>query len=94
MSDNVKDNAIWRPKVKDGVLFRAVDDEMVVFDPEGDEVHLLNLTAAAAFEMCDGTLSIDEIIANIKSAAKKTDSLVESDIHKLFSELSEKKILE
>lgn len=36
------------------VACNEVPDGYVVYDPQRDEVHYLNLTAAAVLELCDG----------------------------------------
>jgi hypothetical protein len=43
------------PKRVDGLLSEAVDNELLVFNRATDEAHALNGTAAAVFNLCDGT---------------------------------------
>jgi hypothetical protein len=43
-----------RPRARDDVLFRYLDDEWVIFDPVTDRLHALNLTAALVWAECDG----------------------------------------
>jgi ferric-dicitrate binding protein FerR (iron transport regulator) len=44
-------------------MVKQVDDEMVVFDLQRDQVHSLNPTAAFVFRHCDGQTSPDQLSA-------------------------------
>ena len=50
-----------RPRARDDVLFRQLDDDWVIFDPVSDRLHALNLTAALIWTECTGERDIDEI---------------------------------
>ena len=52
----------------DGLEIHVVDDQCVVFDTAADSVHYLNPTAALVLELCDGTLTAEEIAALVQEA--------------------------
>jgi hypothetical protein len=57
-----------RPRVRDDVVFRALDDEWVVFDPVTRRLHALNGTAAVVWEHCGGDLTVGEIVQAVRDA--------------------------
>ena len=46
---------------RDGVLFQAIDDEVIVYDTERHKAHCMNRTAARVWEHCDGQTSVAEV---------------------------------
>lgn len=42
-----------------------VDDGFVVNDAENEQVHFMNVTGALVYEMCDGQMTAQEIVAFI-----------------------------
>lgn len=51
-----------RPMGRDDVVFRALVDEWVLYDPATRQLHVLNHTAALVWDLCDGTLDEDGLI--------------------------------
>lgn len=51
----------YRPCCMPGVQIQRMDDDLVLFNPRGNRVHLLNATGGAILALCDGTLSDAEI---------------------------------
>jgi hypothetical protein len=49
----------------DGLVVERLSAETLVYDLENDEAHHLNPTAAAVFELCDGQLSLDQLIEQL-----------------------------
>lgn len=58
-----------RPCRRDGLAERALPGELVIFDPESDRAHLLNRTAAAVWDLADGTTPLAEIAAELAAAS-------------------------
>lgn len=46
-------------RTREGLIFRPVGSEWVVYDPAADELHALNVTSALIWEMCDGETSVE-----------------------------------
>jgi len=57
-----------RPRWRDDVIFRQLDDEWVVFDPEADKLHTLNLTAALVWSYLAGDVERESIAAEVAAA--------------------------
>jgi len=53
------------PQIKQDLLTRSVEGELLVFDNEETEIHQLNLSASFIFNKCNGTLSIDSIAQSL-----------------------------
>jgi hypothetical protein len=61
------DEAI-RPRAREDVVFRAVGDEWVLYDPETRQLHVLNLTAALVWTHCDGDHAVDDMVQAVAGA--------------------------
>lgn len=57
-----------RPRARDDIVFRRLDDEWVLYDPVSDQLHALNLSAALVWELCTGEATADEIAAAVRRA--------------------------
>lgn len=56
------------PKARSDVLFRQLEDEWVLFDPQADELHVLNLSAALVWTHCDGARDVRGIAEAVAGA--------------------------
>jgi hypothetical protein len=52
--------------LKDNMVIRELDDEVLVYDTERDEAHCLNRTAAIVWEMCNGDSTILAAAARLR----------------------------
>jgi hypothetical protein len=50
---------------RQGVVGQVIDDEAVLLDIQGGEYFSLNSVASRIWELCDGTRTVDEIVAAI-----------------------------
>jgi PqqD family protein of HPr-rel-A system len=50
-----------RPHRRTDVVVRPTGDDALLYDPAGDSVHLLNATALAVWQLCDGRHTPEEI---------------------------------
>lgn len=57
----------FRPKKKDTILLKPLDDGAVLYEPEIELVHTLNPSAAFIWVHCDGDHSVNDIIELIKT---------------------------
>lgn len=58
----------WCPLIRDDVVFRRVGEDWVLFDPQGQQIHVLNLTAALVWSFCTGDQSPASIEAQVREA--------------------------
>lgn len=82
------------PQLDPATLRREVEDELLLYSPESGETLLLNATAAAIAELCDGSRSASEItgvvLECVPGAARET---VEADVARTLESLREKGML-
>jgi len=62
---------------RDGVLFQAIDDEVIVYDTERHKAHCLNRTAARVWAHCDGQTSVAEVARRL---AQELQTPVDSQV--------------
>ena len=43
-----------RPRAREDVVFRPLGEEWVLYDPSTRQLHVLNVTAALVWALCDG----------------------------------------
>ena len=72
-----------------GVLEQAVDDDLIVFNPETDTYFTLNRSAREVWELADGTRSASEIAAALAERYGVDLHQVEADISEIISGFSE-----
>lgn len=49
------------PKRKDNITIQNLGDETILYDPEKENVHVLNHTAQAIWNLCTGNNTIEDI---------------------------------
>jgi len=57
-----------RPRARDDVVFRQLDEEWVIFDPVVDRLHALNLTAALVWSHLTGEHSVPQVADAVAAA--------------------------
>jgi hypothetical protein len=78
-----------RPKKSDGLEIDEVEDGFVIYQPDRDRVHYLNPTANLILELCDGSLTTEQIadlIAQTFEMAAPPNQEVEEALDKLEAE--------
>ncbi len=63
---------------KSGLVVQEVPDEVLIYDLDTNKAHCLNKTAAAVWQSCDGTRSINDIVGVLETTtgAKVSDEIV------------------
>jgi PqqD family protein of HPr-rel-A system len=80
------------PLAASGLDVNAVDDGLVIYDPDQDRVHYLNNTAAAIFTLCDGERDAVAIAAAI-TALFGDGAVSPDDVDAFLAELTEQGLL-
>lgn len=62
-------------------------DGWTVYEPETDSLHVLNDSAKAIWELCDGETSPSEMAKAISELTGISDSQAESDVQATLSDL-------
>lgn len=56
----------FRPRRRADVVRRGTSDETLLYDPHADAVHVLNQTALAVWDLCDGNHTAGDIEAELR----------------------------
>lgn len=71
-----------------GLLTEGFEDELVVCDPEREEVVVLNPMAAAIWDLCDGTRTAEEIADEVVAALSVERGRVLSDVEAFLNDMT------
>ena len=66
---------------------KQVDDEMVLYDPDGNLVHRLNLTATLIWQSCDGIQSPEQIAVKLAQTFQVSLAQARSDVYRTMQKL-------
>jgi hypothetical protein len=73
---------------------KPVDDCVLVHDALHRKVHVLNLTAAAILDLCDGHHSAEQITASLAAATSMQPEAISGDVDAALKHFAELEILE
>ncbi len=82
------------PRVAERIVEQVAEDELVLYDPASDQVHILNTFAAAIYDLCDGSTSIFSIVAELEKVIASPAFDLAEETRRLVASLVDKKILE
>ena len=83
-----------RPRRRHDVWLRSVGGEHAVFDPVSKGLYMLNETARAIWELCDGDTTADEMVMAICEVSGLPPDVVAEDVHRTLSEFDRLGMLE
>ncbi len=86
-------NEAFIPEAKECVEIEELDDGCILYNTEKEDVHSLNITAAAVWTCCDGRHSIKEIATIMGERFNPGRKLIIEDIIKIVKDFSEKGLL-
>jgi PqqD family protein of HPr-rel-A system len=78
-----------RPVRKPGVWLRQAGDENAVYDPSTGAVHLLNASALAIWDLCDGETQPEEMIAAICTISGLPPDVVAEDVERVLTQFED-----
>lgn len=76
------------PRRCDAVLSCDVGNELLLYDGRSNTAVSLNLTAAAIWDLCDGSNSVADIIGEIADAIGEQPSIRAAEIERVLHELN------
>ncbi len=82
-----------RPARKADVWVHLARDENALFDPRSGAVHLLNDTALAIWDLCDGQTSPDEMVTAVCELTGMHPDIVTEDVQRILGEFEEAGLL-
>ena len=88
-------DVVDKPRVRDDLVFRQLDEEWVVYDPAGEQLHVMNGSAALVWLHCTGDFTVAEIVEELARAYDQQvpQDRLESDVSETLQQLSEKGLL-
>ncbi len=84
----------YRPRRRADIIAREMEDEILLYDPQQNSTHLLNPTAAAIWELCDGTRTPEEMAEEIVRVLPADRPTILSDVKRIIREFSENGLLQ
>jgi hypothetical protein len=78
-----------RPLRKDGVTLHRAHGEITLYDPDEDMIHVVNSTAAAIWELCDGETDDSEMVGAICHLTGMPVEIVQEDVAHLLAGFEE-----
>ncbi len=82
-----------RPRRKDGVTLRTAEGEIMLYDPDTEQVHFVNATAAAIWHLCDGETEGHEMVLEITLLSGLPADVVEEDVAQLLQGLADNDLI-
>ena len=69
----MKEHAEFLPAARgEGIIFKEVDGELLIYDIERNKAHCLNSTAALVWQHCDGRTNVTELARVVSTALGPT----------------------
>lgn len=96
MTGQHSDSSAGCPKIRDGLVFRQLDEEWVVYDGAGEKLHVLNRSAAIVWLFCTGDNTVDKVIDSVANAfeLQQPREDFENDVRRTIGEFAEKDLLQ
>jgi hypothetical protein len=76
------------------VWLRNAKDEIAVYNPSTGEIYLLNETALAIWDLCDGETSPDEMMSAICVVTSLPPEVVSEDVERILLEFDTANLIE
>ncbi len=83
-----------RPRAVDRVIEHEVEEDLVLYDPSRDAVHILNTTASVVWWLCDGQRTQEEIVARVASLYGVKPAAVAGDVQEVLCRLRDAGVVE
>lgn len=75
-----------RPLQNPDVWLRQTRDENAIYDPASGSVYLLNETALAIWNLCDGETTVEEMVTAICDLCNMHEDIVVEDVDRILTE--------
>jgi pyrroloquinoline quinone biosynthesis protein D len=77
------------PVRREGALGVELDDNIAVYDDVGQLMILLNSSAGAVWNLCDGTRTVDEMITELAETYPDGAAVIRDDVRETLRKLAE-----
>jgi hypothetical protein len=78
-------SAYFNPRRTHGIMEYNVAEELSLYDPATEVVHILNPTAAVIWRMCDGSGTLKDISLQIADGYDLNPAMAEQDVREVLS---------
>lgn len=75
------------------VVEKILDDEIILYNKTSHTIHSLNKTAGIVWDLCDGTMPVDEMISFLTGQFKGNSKVIEEDVKKTLQEMCDKNLI-
>lgn len=82
-----------RPRANPKVLYRELKTGCVLYHPETNEAHVLNLTAAYIWTCCDGAIDVAAVSAHLARVCELPLPQAQRDVKHALKDLRAKGLL-
>jgi len=72
--------SLWRPQQRRGVLQAPLDNEILVYHPDGMTAFALNETASVIWRLCNGERTVAEIVELLQTAYPETAATMSREV--------------
>jgi hypothetical protein len=79
----------WRPVRREGTAAVELDDNVALYDDVGQLLIMLNSSAAAIWECCDGTTTVDDMVRELAAAHPDDADVIGEDVRQTVHKLVE-----
>lgn len=73
------------PRRSHEIMEYDVEEELSLYDPRTEVVHLLNFSAAVIWRMCDGSRRVEEISGQMADVYGLDPAVTEGDVREVIS---------
>lgn len=86
----------FSPRARDDLVFRQLDEEWVVYDPTGEQLHVLNASAAVVWLCCTGDSTMAAIVEAVDEAfgGNADRHTLESEVRQAVESFAERGLLQ
>jgi len=77
----------WKPALSDGITTQIVGDEMILLDRNSERVHQLDKVGTRILACCDGTMSVDGIVARLLQEFEVSEKQLLKDVSGLLERM-------
>jgi hypothetical protein len=82
-----------KPKIRGGITLLEIGDEAVAYDPLSGLVHYLNPMASIILQLCDGTATVRETIAELAEAQEVDENVIGPQVRSLVRRFRQNGVL-
>jgi hypothetical protein len=82
-----------RPRPAESVIAAVIDDEAVLYDEAGENLHHLDRIATVVWQLADGRATVAELVTELAEAFGADELTVQTDVLALLDSLVEKGVI-